>query len=90
MRYRNEEKNMKNPLEGLQVDITIKILKKKAIVSAEYESGDKTYVYKGGHCYLVNKAETAAMYCWYDDDSINFYKSQKKRSVKESRDKPKR
>jgi hypothetical protein len=67
---------MENPLVGLLTLDMIKILKKRAIVSAEYESGTKTYVFKG-HCYDVNSAETVVFYCGYDEDSLSFYKSQK-------------
>jgi hypothetical protein len=66
-----------NPLEGLSIESTLKVLKKEAIMSAEYVSGDKTYVYKEGHCYDVNKSETYIEYIGRDNDSINFYNVQK-------------
>jgi hypothetical protein len=67
---------MKNPLSGVLPNNAINFLKKRAIVSAEYESGTKTYVFEG-HCYDVDKAETNVFYCGYDQDSFDFWNSQK-------------
>jgi hypothetical protein len=69
-----ESDHSRSLLNKHSIEKTIEILKEKAILSAKYTSGDKTYVYRGGWCYEVNNDETNVNFIGRDEDSIKFRK----------------